>query len=98
MQAAKRVVKDAQASALHAPKRERSTATSERIQITGGANKVELAIAGRSIALTNLDKIFWSKERITKGDLLQYYADISPVLLPHLLERAMVMKRYPDGA
>jgi bifunctional non-homologous end joining protein LigD len=48
--------------------------------------------------LTHLDKVFWPDEGITKGDLLQYYADISPVLLPHLRDRAMVMKRYPDGA
>jgi len=48
--------------------------------------------------LTNLRKLFWPEEGISKRDLLQYYADISPVLLPHLKNRAMVMKRYPNGA
>ena len=48
--------------------------------------------------LTNLHKPFWPTPRITKGDLLQYYADVAPVLLPHLRDRAMVMKRYPNGA
>jgi len=50
------------------------------------------------LKLTHLQKLFWPKEGITKGDLLQYYVDISPVLLPHLQNRAMVMKRYPNGA
>jgi bifunctional non-homologous end joining protein LigD len=48
--------------------------------------------------LTNLDKLFWPERAITKGDLLQYYADVAPVLLPHIEDRAMVMKRYPHGA
>ena len=41
-------------------------------------------------------KLFWPELGITKGDLLQYYADVAPVLLPHLRDRAMVMKRYPE--
>jgi bifunctional non-homologous end joining protein LigD len=59
---------------------------------------VPLAVDGREVRLTNLDKIFWSAEKITKGDLIQYYADVAPVLLPHIRDRAMVMKRYPHGA
>jgi bifunctional non-homologous end joining protein LigD len=55
-------------------------------------------VARREVRLTNLSKPFWPELGITKGDLLQYYADVSPVLLPHLRERAMVMKRYPHGA
>src|SRR6185312_13476436 len=57
----------------------------------------ERRIAGRSVALTNLDKVFWPGERLTKGDVLRYYAAVAPVLLPHLFDRAMVMKRYPNG-
>ena len=57
----------------------------------------ELRIAERSVALTNLDKVFWPAERLTKGDVLRYYAAVAPVLLPHLFDRAMVMKRYPNG-
>jgi len=54
--------------------------------------------AGRDVSLTNLDKPFWPALGITKGALLQYYADIAPVLVPHVRNRAMVMKRYPNGA
>jgi bifunctional non-homologous end joining protein LigD len=53
---------------------------------------------GRDVRLTNLHKPFWPELHITKGDLLQYYADVAPALLPHLRDRAMVMKRYPHGA
>lgn len=62
------------------------------------SNEVELAFDQRRVRLTNLNKIFWPKPRITKRELLQYYADIAPYLLPHLRDRAMVMKRYPNGA
>jgi bifunctional non-homologous end joining protein LigD len=55
-------------------------------------------VAGKDVRLTNLSKPFWPEIGITKGDLLQYYADVSTVLLPHLRDRAMVMKRYPHGA
>ena len=53
---------------------------------------------GRDIRLTNLHKPFWPELGITKGDLLQYYSDVAPVLLPHIADRAMVMRRYPNGA
>jgi len=52
----------------------------------------------RTIHLTNLRKPFWKKLQITKGDLIQYYADVARWLLPHLRDRPMVMKRYPNGA
>jgi bifunctional non-homologous end joining protein LigD len=67
------------------------------VDIPKSGNAV-LDVDGRDVRLTNLDKLFWPVERITKGDLLQYYADVAPVLLPHIRDRAMVMKRYPHGA
>ncbi len=54
--------------------------------------------AGKDVALTNLNKVFFPKTGATKRDLLQYYADVAPYLLPHVAQRAMVMKRYPNGA
>jgi len=59
---------------------------------------LELEVEGKLVKLTNLGKLFWPKLGITKRDLLQYYADVSPYLLPHITDRAMVMKRYPNGA
>jgi bifunctional non-homologous end joining protein LigD len=57
-----------------------------------------VTVQGRDVRLTNLDKFFWPELGLTKGDLIQYYADVAPVLLPHVRDRAMVMKRYPHGA
>jgi bifunctional non-homologous end joining protein LigD len=57
-----------------------------------------LDVDGREVRLTNLRKIFWSRLGLTKGDLLRHYAGVAGVLLPHLRDRAMVMKRYPHGA
>jgi bifunctional non-homologous end joining protein LigD len=62
------------------------------------AGAATLEIGGREVRLTNLDKPFWPEDGITKGDLIQYYADVAALLLPHVSDRAMVMKRYPHGA
>ena len=61
-------------------------------------DNVILTVDRKDVRLTNLRKIFWQELGLTKGDLLQYYADVAAVLLPHLADRAMVMKRYPHGA
>jgi bifunctional non-homologous end joining protein LigD len=67
------------------------------VKIPEGIETAELDVEGGPVKLTNLQKIFWPKLGLTKRDLLQYYADVSPWLLPHLKNRAMVMKRYPNG-
>ncbi len=61
-------------------------------------DEADVQAAGRTVHLTNLRKPFWPDLGITKGDLLRYYAEVGPVLVPHLKGRAMVMKRYPHGA
>ena len=55
-------------------------------------------VGGKPLTLTNLSKPFWPRLGLTKRDLLRYYADVAPALVPHLRGRAMVMKRYPNGA
>jgi bifunctional non-homologous end joining protein LigD len=69
-----------------------------RIELPSDKNDVTLKFGEQLVNLTNLHKPFWKKLGITKRDLLQYYTDMSPWLLPHLAGRAMVMKRYPNGA
>jgi len=73
-------------------------AAARAITIPKNESDVELTVGGKRVKLTNLDKLFWRDGGITKRDLLQYYADVAPALLPHLRDRAMVMKRYPNGA
>ena len=68
------------------------------ITIPRDADNVALTVERKEVRLTNLRKPFWPALGLNKGDLLQYYADVADVLLPHLRDRAMVMKRYPHGA
>ncbi len=68
-----------------------------RILIPTDKNDTAIRAENRMLRITHLNKVFWDDLKITKRDLLQYYADIAQVLLPHLRDRAMVMKRYPDG-
>lgn len=66
--------------------------------IPQGKEHAIVSAGGHAVALTNLDKIFWPGIPATKRDLLQYYADVSNVLVPHVRGKAMVLKRYPNGA
>ncbi len=68
------------------------------LSIPFGVRDAVVAADGHAVSLTNLEKPFWPKLGVTKGDLLRYYVSVAPVLLPHLRDRAMVMKRYPNGA
>jgi bifunctional non-homologous end joining protein LigD len=67
------------------------------VDIPRDCRQIEVEAGRRKVRLTNLKKVFWPESGLTKRDLLQYYADISEYLLPHLRNRAMVMKRYPNG-
>jgi len=68
------------------------------IRIPRDVDDVALEVQGRRVTLTNLRKVFWPELGITKGDLLQYYANVAGAVIPHVRDRAMVMKRYPNGA
>jgi bifunctional non-homologous end joining protein LigD len=59
--------------------------------------KQRLNVGGTTVEVTNLNKIFYPKAEFTKGDVIDYYVRISPVLLPHLKGRPITLKRYPDG-
>ncbi len=72
--------------------------TSPSILVPTDRDNAILEVGHREVRLTNLRKVFWAERAITKGRLLQYYADVADVLLPHVRDRAMVMKRYPHGA
>jgi bifunctional non-homologous end joining protein LigD len=60
-------------------------------------NKTEITVAGRKLAVSNLQKVLYPSTGFTKGQVIDYYIAIGPVLLPHLHKRALTLKRYPDG-
>jgi len=56
-----------------------------------------LSISGREVPVSNLDKVFYPSVGFTKAQIIDYYIRISPVLLPHLKDRPLTLKRYPEG-
>jgi bifunctional non-homologous end joining protein LigD len=58
---------------------------------------VRVEVEGRELTLSNLDKVLYPEVGFTKGQVLDYYTRIAPVLLPHLSARPLTLKRYPDG-
>ena len=60
-------------------------------------DKVAVVVDGRAITLTNLAKVLYPEEGFTKAEVLDYYQRIAPVLLPHVADRPMTLKRYPEG-
>ena len=59
--------------------------------------KKTVVIDGKDVELTNLTKMFWPDDNITKADFIDYHAKVAPYILPHLKGRPLVFTRYPDG-
>ena len=57
-----------------------------------------IKIDGQEVNLTNLSKPYWRKEKITKGDMLRYYVEIAPYMLPYMTDRPQSLNRFPNGA
>ncbi|HEY8896539.1 MAG TPA: DNA ligase D [Niastella sp.] len=62
-----------------------------------GEKQQERSINGYTLKFSNLDKIYWPKEKITKRDMLNYYYQVAPVILPYLKDRPQSLNRYPNG-
>ena len=63
----------------------------------GRKNEVSLKIGAHSLKFTNLNKVFYPAEGIVKRDLLNYYDSVADLILPHLKDRPLSFKRYPNG-
>ncbi|HYI18462.1 MAG TPA: non-homologous end-joining DNA ligase [Solirubrobacteraceae bacterium] len=61
------------------------------------AKRVEVEVEGRTLSLSNLQKVYYPAVGFTKGQVVEYYTRIAPVLLPHLRDRHLTLKRYPEG-
>jgi bifunctional non-homologous end joining protein LigD len=57
----------------------------------------QVKVGRRTLSLSNLDKVLYPGAGFTKGDVIRYYSQIAPVLLPHMKDRALTLKRYPNG-
>ena len=68
----------------------------ERIERDGGDGTLRLG-RRRTLHVSSLDKRFFPKARITKGDVMRYYASVASALLPAIKDRPLILKRYPDG-
>ncbi|MBD5655317.1 MAG: non-homologous end-joining DNA ligase [Candidatus Eremiobacteraeota bacterium] len=61
------------------------------------ATKETLELDGRTLSISNRDKVLWPQDGYTKGDLITYYRNVAPYLLPHIANRPLTLQRYPDG-
>lgn len=61
------------------------------------SKKTEIEVAGKKLLVSNLDKVLYPEAGFTKGQVIDYYIRIAPVLLPHLKNRPITLKRYPNG-
>jgi bifunctional non-homologous end joining protein LigD len=62
-----------------------------------GSQRVTVEVGGRQLTLSNLDKVLYPQDGFTKAEVIDYYTRIAPVLLPHLADRPLTVKRYPNG-
>jgi bifunctional non-homologous end joining protein LigD len=65
--------------------------------VSPDARKVQVQIDGRTLTLSNLDKVLYPEAGFTKAQVIDYYERIAPVMLPHIESRAVTIKRYPEG-
>jgi bifunctional non-homologous end joining protein LigD len=68
-----------------------------RSKVSASKSESSLKINDKTVPVSNLDKIFYPETGFTKGQVIDYYIRVSPVLLPHLKDRPLTLKRYPDG-
>jgi bifunctional non-homologous end joining protein LigD len=65
--------------------------------VSPAARGIEVKVQDRTLKLSNLEKVYWPEAGFTKGQMIDYYTRVAPALLPHLLDRPLTLKRYPDG-
>jgi bifunctional non-homologous end joining protein LigD len=61
------------------------------------STRVEVEVEGRRLSLSNLDKVLYPRSGFTKGQVIEYYSRVAPAVLPHLRDRPLTLKRYPNG-
>ncbi|GAC1707102.1 MAG: hypothetical protein NVS9B7_18660 [Flavisolibacter sp.] len=78
------------------PKDQSSSGTSLQLNLTKGEEQ-SLVVMGRTLNLTNLNKIYWKKARFSKGNMINYYLNIIPYMMPYMKDRPQSLNRHPNG-
>lgn len=86
-----------QPAASAATEPETKTTLKKEPLLPAGQTEASLTVQGRQLKFTNLKKVFYPADGYTKGDLINYYAAVADLLVPHLAGRPLSLKRYPDG-
>ena len=71
--------------------------TTAPVRISGEAKEEKVIVEGHELTFTNLSKIYWPAEKITKRDILNYYTQMAPYILPYMINRPQSLNRHPDG-
>lgn len=73
-----------------------SKSSGKQIDLSAGVEQL-LTLNGHELKLTNLSKLYWKKEKYSKGDMINYYLQMAPYILPYMLDRPQSLNRHPDG-
>lgn len=80
-----------------APKTGPAISVAEFLALKKPKGNLLLSVDGENVSLTSLDRVYWPAEKLTKFDLLCYYIQVAPLLLPHLKDRPAILQRWPRG-
>ncbi|HYK57782.1 MAG TPA: non-homologous end-joining DNA ligase, partial [Flavisolibacter sp.] len=73
-----------------------SKSSGKQINLSEGEDQ-QIVLNGHELKLTNLDKLYWKKEKFSKGDMINYYLQMAPYMLPYMLDRPQSLNRHPNG-
>lgn len=74
----------------------RAKTSQSQVDLSAGENQ-QIVLNGHELKLTNLNKLYWKKEKFSKGDMVNYYLQIAPYMLPYMLDRPQSLNRHPNG-
>lgn len=92
----KAALKKSTAKKTAKPVSKKSTKPAIQIDLNAGEDQ-QIVLDGHELKLTNLNKLYWKKEKFSKGDTINYYLQIAPYILPYMLDRPQSLNRYPNG-
>lgn len=89
--------KQAKPAAAPTPKNGKALKTTGKLLLDGTSETQEKKVNGHLLKFTNLSKLYWPEDKVTKRDMFNYYDQVSPLMLPYLLDRPMSLNRFPGG-